>query len=108
MLGTVGLLDDCTFRFSQWDPANPKNKYEGTKEQWDYAQEVMGKILDHLGLEYTVGIDEAAFYGPKLSIYGFHLTHIVKPPNCLLSLLFCFAIFLRCFFLAIASLSRVR
>ena len=50
------------------DPANPKNKYEGTKEQWDYAQEVMGKILDHLGLEYTVGIDEAAFYGPKLDI----------------------------------------
>ncbi len=68
MLGTVGLLDDCTFRFSQWDPANPKNKYEGTKEQWDYAQEVMGKILNHLGLEYTVGIGEAAFYGPKLDI----------------------------------------
>ena len=34
-LGTVGLLEDCTFRFSQWDPANPKNKYEGTPEQWD-------------------------------------------------------------------------
>ena len=25
-LGTVGLLDKCTFRFSQWDPANPNNK----------------------------------------------------------------------------------
>ena len=25
-LGTVGLLDGCTFRFSQWDPANPNNK----------------------------------------------------------------------------------
>ena len=34
-LGTVGLLEDCTFRFSQWDPANPKNKYEGTPEQWE-------------------------------------------------------------------------
>ena len=68
MLGTVGLLEDCTFRFSQWDPSNPKNKYEGTKEQWDYAQEVMGKILDDLGVEYTIGIDEAAFYGPKLDI----------------------------------------
>jgi len=68
MLGTVGLLEDCTFRFSQWDPANPKNKYEGTKEQWDEAQAVMGKILDHLGVEYTIGIDEAAFYGPKLDI----------------------------------------
>ena len=28
----------------------------------------MKKILDHLGLEYKVGIDEAAFYGPKLDI----------------------------------------
>ena len=67
-LGTVGLLDKCTFRFSQWDPANPNNKYEGTPEQWDEAQRVMGQILDDLGVEYTVGIDEAAFYGPKLDI----------------------------------------
>ncbi len=67
-LDAVGLLDSCTYRFSQWDPENPKNKYEGTKEQWDEAQRVMGEILDHLGLEYTVGIDEAAFYGPKLDI----------------------------------------
>ncbi len=67
-LGTVGLLDKCTFRFSQWDPANPNNKYEGTPEQWEEAQTVMGKILDDLNVQYTVGIDEAAFYGPKLDI----------------------------------------
>ena len=67
-LGTVGLLDKCTFRFSQWDPANPNNKYEGTPEQWAEAQRVMGQILDDLGVKYTVGIDEAAFYGPKLDI----------------------------------------
>ncbi len=68
MLGTVGLLDDCTFRFSQWDPANPNNKYEGTAEQWEEAQSVMAKILEHLEVPYTIGIDEAAFYGPKLDI----------------------------------------
>lgn len=67
-LDTVGMLEDCTFRFSQWDPANPKNKYEGTAEQWEEAQTIMGKILDNLGVDYTVGIDEAAFYGPKLDI----------------------------------------
>ena len=67
-LGTVGLLEDCTFRFSQWDPANPNNKYEGTAEQWNEAQEIMGRILDDLGVKYTVGIDAAAFYGPKLDI----------------------------------------
>lgn len=67
-LETVGLLEDCTFRFSQWDPANPKNKYEGTAEQWEIAQATMKTILDDLGVEYTIGIDEAAFYGPKLDI----------------------------------------
>ena len=67
-LDTVGLLDKCTFRFSQWDPANPNNKYEGTTEQWDEAQRVMGQILDDLDVNYTIGIDEAAFYGPKLDI----------------------------------------
>jgi threonyl-tRNA synthetase len=66
-LETVGLWEDCTFRFSQWDP-NRKDKYEGTAEQWDEAQKIMGEILDDIGLEYEIGIDEAAFYGPKLDI----------------------------------------
>ncbi len=67
-LETVGMLEDCTFRFSQWDPANPKNKYEGTAEQWETAQATMKQILDDLGVKYTIGIDEAAFYGPTLAI----------------------------------------
>jgi len=67
VLDTVGMWEDCTFRFSQWDPNN-KEKYIGTPEQWDEAQGIMGKILDDLGLDYAVGIDEAAFYGPKLDI----------------------------------------
>lgn len=67
MLKTVGLYEDVSFRFSQWDPNN-KEKYIGTAEQWDEAQSAMGKILDHLNIPYTIGIDEAAFYGPKLDI----------------------------------------
>ncbi len=67
-LETLGLKEDASFRFSQWDPANPNNKYEGTAEQWEKAQAVMGQILDDLGVEYEVGIDEAAFYGPKLDV----------------------------------------
>ena len=66
-LGTVGMLDKCTFRFSQWDPNNTK-KYEGTAEQWNEAQSLMAKILDDLHVEHTIGIDEAAFYGPKLDV----------------------------------------
>ena len=67
MLQTLGLYEDVSFRFSQWDPNN-KEKYIGTPEQWDEAQGIMGKILDHLGIKYSIGIDEAAFYGPKLDI----------------------------------------
>ena len=66
-LETVGMLENCTFRFSQWDPNNTA-KYEGTAEQWNEAQAAMGKILDDLGVNYEIGIDEAAFYGPKLDI----------------------------------------
>ena len=68
-LETLGLWEDCSFRFSQWDPART-DKYEGTPEQWNEAQTVMGELLDkYLGREnYVIGIDEAAFYGPKLDI----------------------------------------
>ncbi|MDE6752727.1 MAG: threonine--tRNA ligase [Eubacterium sp.] len=67
MLKTVGLYEDVSFRFSQWDPDN-RDKYIGTEEQWDEAQDAMKKILDDLGIEYKIGIGEAAFYGPKLDI----------------------------------------
>ena len=67
MLETLGLAEDVSYRFSQWDPNNTE-KYIGTPEQWDEAQGIMGKILDNLGIDYTIGIDEAAFYGPKLDI----------------------------------------
>ena len=67
MLKTLGLYEDVSYRFSQWDPNN-REKYIGTTEQWDEAQGIMAKILDHLEIPYTIGIDEAAFYGPKLDI----------------------------------------
>lgn len=67
MLKTVGLYEDVSFRFSQWDPNNTE-KYIGTPEQWDEAQGAMERMLKHLNVPYTVGIDEAAFYGPKLDI----------------------------------------
>ena len=66
-LGAVGMLENCTFRFSQWDPADTE-KYIGTPEQWAEAQDIMGRILEDLGVDYTIGIGEAAFYGPKLDI----------------------------------------
>ena len=67
MLKTLGLYEDGSYRFSQWDP-NDTEKDIGTPEQWDEAQGIMKKILDHLEIPYKIGIGEAAFYGPKLDI----------------------------------------
>lgn len=66
-LKTLGLYEDVSYRFSQWDP-NDRDKYIGTDEQWDEAQGVMKRILDNLEIPYKIGIGEAAFYGPKLDI----------------------------------------
>ncbi|MFR6690283.1 threonine--tRNA ligase [Hominenteromicrobium sp.] len=67
MLKTLGLYEDVSYRFSQWDP-NDREKYIGTEEQWNEAQGLMERILNHLEIPYEIGIGEAAFYGPKLDI----------------------------------------
>lgn len=67
MLKTLGLYEDVSYCFSQWDP-NDRAKYIGTEEQWNEAQGLMERILNHLEIPYEIGIGEAAFYGPKLDI----------------------------------------
>lgn len=67
MMKTLGLYEDISYRFSQWDPNN-REKYIGTAKQWEESQAVLGAILDRLGISYEVGMGEAAFYGPKLDL----------------------------------------
>ncbi len=67
MLTCLGLEGDVSYRFSKWDPSD-KEKYIDDPAAWEYAESEMKKILDHIGLKYSIGIGEAAFYGPKLDI----------------------------------------
>ena len=67
MLTCCGLQNDVTYRFSKWDPSDTK-KYINEPDTWNKAEDTMRKILDHLGIEYTEVVGEAAFYGPKLDI----------------------------------------
>lgn len=67
MLTTLGLIEDVSYRFSKWDP-DDREKYIGTEEQWNEAQDTMDKILKDLNIDYKIGVGEAAFYGPKLDI----------------------------------------
>jgi len=66
-LTTLGLEDDVTYRMSKWDPNNAEH-YLGTAEMWDEVQDMMRRMLDHIGIQYTEEEGEAAFYGPKLDI----------------------------------------
>ena len=67
MLETLGLDGDVTYRFSKWDEHDTE-KYIGDKEDWESAQDLMRRILDDIGIDYTEADGEAAFYGPKLDI----------------------------------------
>ncbi len=66
-LQCLGMIDDVFFRFSKWDE-NDREKYIGSPEEWNRAEALMKKILDHLGIKYIEAKGEAAFYGPKLDI----------------------------------------
>jgi threonyl-tRNA synthetase len=41
-------------------------KYGGDIALWERAQREIREVADELGLQYTIGIGEAAFYGPKI------------------------------------------
>lgn len=67
MLRVTGLEEDISFNFSTWDPHN-RTKYIGEAQDWEEVQGFMKDLLDELGLNYKIGVGDAAFYGPKLDL----------------------------------------
>ncbi|HEY9668851.1 MAG TPA: threonine--tRNA ligase [Coleofasciculaceae cyanobacterium] len=51
-------------RLSFRDPA--EDKYIGSDEVWDKAENAIRRAVETLGMDYFEGVGEAAFYGPKL------------------------------------------
>jgi len=58
-------FDKFTAQISLRDPNN-KEKYIGSDENWHKAEQAIIEAAKERGLETTVEIGEAAFYGPKL------------------------------------------
>jgi threonyl-tRNA synthetase len=56
---------DFTVQISLWDPNN-KEKYIGSDENWEKAQQSIIEVAQESGLEYVIVEGEAAFYGPKM------------------------------------------
>jgi threonyl-tRNA synthetase len=61
---TLGF-SDFKIRLSFRDPEN-KTKYGGEDAQWIQAEKDVKDAADAMGLDYEIGIGEAAFYGPKI------------------------------------------
>jgi threonyl-tRNA synthetase len=43
-----------------------ETKFGGDAEYWERAQKEIREVVDEMGLEYTVALGEASFYGPKI------------------------------------------
>lgn len=54
-----------SIRLSLWDAEHPE-KYLGTPEMWESAQEQLRSVLRHKGVSWVEEAGEAAFYGPKI------------------------------------------
>ncbi|MEP7217272.1 MAG: threonine--tRNA ligase [Bacteroidota bacterium] len=64
VMSVLGFAD-FKVRLSFRDPEN-KEKYVGADELWETAEQAIREVAEAAGLDYTIGIGEAAFYGPKI------------------------------------------
>ncbi|MEP3211550.1 MAG: threonine--tRNA ligase [Maribacter sp.] len=64
VLGSLGF-ENFTAQVSIRDPKTPE-KYIGTVENWDKAENAIINAAKEKGLDYVIEEGEAAFYGPKL------------------------------------------
>ena len=60
-------FDSYEAELSTWD-GGASGKYDGTKEQWELAENALKRAIDRLNLKASVMTDEAAFYGPKIDM----------------------------------------
>jgi threonyl-tRNA synthetase len=57
-------LTDYRVRVSTRDPQS--NKYVGEPALWENAERTLVEVVQALGMNYSIGVGEAAFYGPKI------------------------------------------
>ena len=60
---TMGMIEGYRVRLSV---RGPEGKYLGSDEVWEQAEGALRDASEKYELPYRIGIDEAAFYGPKL------------------------------------------
>ena len=66
IFGTLGMTD-YRVRLSMRDPES--DKYVGSPENWDKAEQALREAAEWLGADYSEEAGEAAFYGPKIEYH---------------------------------------
>jgi len=66
VLTTFGF-DEYEAELSTWD-GGASGKYDGTKDQWDLAENALKRAAERHNVKIKVMPDEAAFYGPKIDM----------------------------------------
>ncbi len=60
---TLGL-NDYRVRVSVREPNS--DKYVGAEDLWNNAEKILVDVVSSLNMNYSIGVGEAAFYGPKI------------------------------------------
>jgi len=61
------VMEIFDFKYEMEISTRP-DKYIGTLEDWDKAEQVLKEVLDGQGLPYDINEGDGAFYGPKIDI----------------------------------------
>lgn len=62
VFATFGMEVSTRLSFRDDNP----DKYGGDLELWERSQQEIKEVADEMGLQYFIGLGEAAFYGPKI------------------------------------------
>lgn len=60
---------DLKVRLSTHDPGNMK-AYLGEEDQWKQAEDQLQAVIKGQGVDFEIGVGDAAFYGPKIDFVG--------------------------------------
>ncbi len=66
---TFRIYDKFDFRNYKITLSTKPEKYVGEDKDWDFAENILKKILNEKGLEYELDEGGGAFYGPKIDIH---------------------------------------
>ena len=66
-MNAVFGFQDLHYELSMRDPQD-KEKYAGNPKEWQFAQEILRKILKKRKVKFAEGIGEAKFYGPSIDL----------------------------------------